>query len=367
MVFYDPRGVVQNYVVTLLKSFETIVDDLIIVVNGDIQVEEKHKLEEYSTSLFIRENSGFDAGAYKDVFIEFCKEYNWEDYEELLLFNDTFYGPFFSWERIFDEMMAKEVDFWGLSRHQGSKGEYVEKTEITEHIQSYFILIRKNMFLHPSFMAFWDKLEYSQTLEETVAKFEIFFTKYFKERGFKYTSWTDILNVMYGAKMDTDYRKLNASIIGSDFPILKRKECTLLNYVFTKECVLNITETTDYPISYIIEDTEIRNKLRNSEPIKIDQLLQFCTTHKKLYIYGNGAYAKNIQAFLNDNGINIEANIVSDDQRQQENTVKFSDFKLEKDSGIIIALGKKNLQEVIKRIEEKFMQEQIFRPQFEMK
>lgn len=115
-VFYDANGIVDEYVEVLLKSMEEILTNLLIVINGEIKLDSLLKLGKYADRIFFRENKGYDGGAYKDVFLNFAKDDKWESWDEVILFNDTFYGPLFSWSEIFDKMSKVDVDFWGLSR-----------------------------------------------------------------------------------------------------------------------------------------------------------------------------------------------------------------------------------------------------------
>ena len=92
-VFYDASGIVDPYVEYLLESMKNIIQKLIIIINGEIKDEEYNKLKKYSQDIFIRKNYGYDAGAYKDVFMQFLTRKEQIKWDEIILFNDTFYGP----------------------------------------------------------------------------------------------------------------------------------------------------------------------------------------------------------------------------------------------------------------------------------
>ena len=70
-VFYDASGIVDLYIQELLKSLLSELNKLVIVVNGKITNNCRQVLEKYSNNIFIRENKGFDAGAYKEFFLNF--------------------------------------------------------------------------------------------------------------------------------------------------------------------------------------------------------------------------------------------------------------------------------------------------------
>lgn len=106
--------------------------------NGFITDAGKGKLTNLSKEIFIRENTGFDAGGFKDALTKFLKWEEIYEYDELLLFNDSFFGPFDSFSHVFSVMEKKDVDFWTLTKDNG----YTRKVPA---VQSYFIVIRKTL------------------------------------------------------------------------------------------------------------------------------------------------------------------------------------------------------------------------------
>ncbi len=110
-VFYNEHGKVGQYVEILLKSIQSVLDELVIIINGKIESHAKEKLSQYSSHIFQRDNVGYDGGAYKDVFTSFLRGKDWAQWDELLLINDTFYGPFYDWHEVFDVMDGRKCDF----------------------------------------------------------------------------------------------------------------------------------------------------------------------------------------------------------------------------------------------------------------
>ena len=67
-VFYDVNTVVNDYVIFLLNSITEVVNELIIVVNKGNGLGTLKELSNFTSYLYVRENIGYDGGAYKDVF-----------------------------------------------------------------------------------------------------------------------------------------------------------------------------------------------------------------------------------------------------------------------------------------------------------
>lgn len=133
--FYDKDGEVDTYVNYLLEELRTVLYKLIIVVNGKITETGRNILLKYADDFIVRPNRGFDVGAYTDVLKQTgCMD--WENWDELVLCNDTFYGPFVPMKDIFVKMEDKDVDFWGLN---------ILERGLLSHIQSYFLVFRQKI------------------------------------------------------------------------------------------------------------------------------------------------------------------------------------------------------------------------------
>lgn len=109
--FYDKEGIVDEYVEFLLKELCRCLSSLVIIINGNVSVKGRLILEKYTDEIYIRDNKGFDGGAYKDVLINMLGWSRIQKYDELVLCNDTFYGPFVSFESIFNDMESTRADF----------------------------------------------------------------------------------------------------------------------------------------------------------------------------------------------------------------------------------------------------------------
>ena len=134
--FYDKDGIVDQYILFLLRGLKQVVNELIVVINGMLKDEEEKKIVTLTNHILKRKNVGYDAGAYADVILNFLGKEELKKWDELVLCNDTFYGPFVPFEYIFNKMNLGKVDFWGLN--------YVENN-ITNHIQSYFLVFKKRI------------------------------------------------------------------------------------------------------------------------------------------------------------------------------------------------------------------------------
>lgn len=126
-VVYDGENVIDDYIGYMLNEIQKICVSLVVVCNSECIWKGMSNLQKYTDKIFFRKNSGFDAGAYKDAL---CQYLGWDEvgqYDELLLVNDSFYGPFFPIENMFCKMEQDGADYWGMTRSPA--GIYEDKGE----------------------------------------------------------------------------------------------------------------------------------------------------------------------------------------------------------------------------------------------
>ena len=141
-VFYDQEGIVEPYVINLLDGMRDYIDYIYTVANGFVQKAGKEQLILHSDRLLIRDNKGFDAGAIKDAIADLREKNMLEQYDELIIYNDTFWGFFYPLTDFFDGTGREpDVDFWGFTEWPGNAPN--DRIHIPEHLQSYFLYIKR--------------------------------------------------------------------------------------------------------------------------------------------------------------------------------------------------------------------------------
>ncbi|PZV40426.1 hypothetical protein B5V02_00625, partial [Mesorhizobium kowhaii] len=107
----------DDYVIFLLEKLREFVERIVVVSNGDLTKHSEVAVEKVCDQLLIRENEGFDVGGYK-AGMEAIGFDALSEYDELILLNDTCYGPIFPFSEMFSEMEGRNSDFWGASAHR---------------------------------------------------------------------------------------------------------------------------------------------------------------------------------------------------------------------------------------------------------
>lgn len=257
-VFFDSQGIVDDYVIYLLKHLRPNFSKLVIISNGQLGEAARIRLTTYADSLFIRDNQGLDAAAYKAALVSFCGWDEVEKYDEIVLFNDTFYGPVHSFVDMFEEMSSRDLDFWGMSAGYHSLDDWnrVKYGYIPDHIQTFFIAFRKHMVCTDAFHDYWNN--YDDTINDfasVVTQNEVVLTRHFQDLGFHWEIYADTQRYCsrYHSENFNIYHYLPYTMMRDmHFPILKRK---VLNVDLSKHLCMQDLESASDALAYIQNET----------------------------------------------------------------------------------------------------------------
>ena len=204
---FDKENIVDNYIGYMLKELKTCVDYLVVVCNETEVVRGLENLKKYADQIYYRENTGLDAGGFKEALTKFIGWKKVLSFDELVLVNDSLFGPFSSMKDIFNAMEERNVDFWGLSGHSKYRKEGVDS--FPEHIQSFFITVRSSMLHSSQFKDYWESMPYYNTYNQVVKEYEMQFTHYFSKLGYIHDVYadTEVNNSLNPANNYIQYKK----------------------------------------------------------------------------------------------------------------------------------------------------------------
>lgn len=175
---YDKDGIVDRYVYYYLQKLKLISKEIVFVTVSNISLDDKKHLNEIGVTILQRENVGYDFYSYK-VGIDYLKD---KEYKELILCNDSVYGPIYSLESVFVQMEKYNVDFWGIT----------SSSMISIHIQSYFIVFREELLSSDFFYSFWENVKPLEDKVQIIKMYEIGLTQFFNNKKFNYCSLINI-------------------------------------------------------------------------------------------------------------------------------------------------------------------------------
>lgn len=365
-VIYDKQKKINPYIEPMLRELKRFAEDVIVVCNFDKIVEGREYVLPYATEIYFRDNIGFDAGAYKEALIEFV---TWEkalSYDELLLTNDTYFAPIYPFDRMFRQMEDTQCDFWGITRH--SKVLIEGKGEFDEHIQSYFLNFKREVFHSIHFKHFWDAYQYTQDKTNTIINFEIGINTYLKGEGYKGCAYADdYCRPFINGRDINPYTQFAYELIKeAEIPMIKRtnfhgRNRWLLNAFAALEY---IEKHTDYDVS-LIKDyiSEYQKKGLIGPYYNFEEMEKFVEAHSNIYIYGCGGWGQITADYFKKKGWKYTCFLVTESADTNASVKRFSDVSLAKSDGIIIAQEYKEVcEEIMEYIGERCDRRQLFTP-----
>lgn len=225
---YDRQNIIDDYIGHMLKELKSCVGYLAVVCNMPEVVRGREILETHADRIFYRENVGFDAGGFKEAL---CRFIGWDkvlEYDELVLVNDSMFGPFRPMAGIFAEMEEKSVDFWGLAKHGERRGG--NRPEFCEHIQSYFLVICRHMLHDIRFREYWETMPFYAAFEDVICQHEVRFTRHFFDMGYSYGTLADTEANDSKTNLGNNYSQYSLlafeMIRRRNFPFLKKRPLT---------------------------------------------------------------------------------------------------------------------------------------------
>ncbi len=359
--FYNEKGTIERCEEYLLKELDTVVTSLYIVVNGKVNDDTLEMLKSYGEKVFIRDNTGYDGGAYADFIVNELGKTSLKKWDEVVLCNGSFFGPFVSFKNIFDKMEKKPADFWGIR--------YVDR-EVYSYLESYFLVFRKKImeedalyeYLYTNLL-FLEKGSYL----EICSCFERGLFAFLIDRGYKYSAFaqTNDYDIFSGADIN---------VIKYSVPILKKKSLNVDKYGKEQLVVLldYLEKNSSYDISIIKEYVDLENEENGADEVEKcigfaakcfakygcekKEIKKFLEDNPEIYIFGAGLLAGNMwwsYKYLIREFKGFVISDHSDDTPEQyfgEPIYRLSDVP--KGSCMIVAVNKKNTKEVISNIQD---------------
>ena len=184
-VHYDKDNEIKTSDVKTLEIYKKICKKILFVSNSNLTAQQIDRVKNIVDEAVIRDNKGFDFGAWKCILLENREEIKRAD--ELILLNNSCFEPIFDIKEMFSKMENSENDFWGNTIFPYTPdGTYIGKKYIDEHIQSYFMVFNHEVINSRVFWSFWEELPECEEFIDVVANCESRFTKVLADEGYVY-------------------------------------------------------------------------------------------------------------------------------------------------------------------------------------
>ncbi len=146
---------IADYVYHYLECLRAAGCDIVFVSTSDnIRQDHLDRLQAICAVTIIRKNYGYDFGSYKCGLDAAHAALG--RYQRVVLANDSCYGPFHDLRELIEYGDSHDLDMWGAT----------DSFAIRYHIQSYFIVYSRAVFLSDAFDAFWGTVKYNRDAQK---------------------------------------------------------------------------------------------------------------------------------------------------------------------------------------------------------
>ena len=288
---FESEKHLQEYKVLFLEGLLPFADRVEIVVNGTLPENDLKRLAKYG-NVQQRENKGYDAGAFQFGILSLSYQ-ELQQFDQLLLVNDTNIGPLSDLAEVFKRMDSKKLDFWGMSFGE-VQPDFTGMNPygfIPEHLQSYFLVIEHSLLKDKLFYHYWQNLPDTSSRNAAIGRHETVFTRYFSNRGYVYDAvvkdGTDspiYIHPLRAIRDGMPLVKYSALANFDDHQFLWQE---LERQSEIPELLKYIEEETDFPV-HILED--IIQKYKTSSKTKnqiliidgVENIIPQCTRYRVL-------------------------------------------------------------------------------------
>lgn len=188
-VIYDKDGILDSFRKYYLAELRKVTDYVLAVVCGTITPESRDELESLVDEIFVRENKGLLAGAWLDGIAHIGWD-TLDGYDELLMLNDSFFGPFYPLEDMMAAMEESDSDFYGALRNFEDKNitSFFGHSLSHGHVRGsicYFYIIKSRLLHSPEFKKYWSEAPVVKQDSDTYFWAELNFYDYVVDAGFR--------------------------------------------------------------------------------------------------------------------------------------------------------------------------------------
>lgn len=291
-LFNNQRGIIEDYIRFLLDDITPNLSHLCIIANNKL---DEGTAFEYTKDIFVN-NEHEDIDIWRDVLVNHIGFNQLIDFDEVILFDDSFYGPIYSFDEIFNRMDNVNSDLWTIL----SNGLDDELNKFNFQ----FIAFKKSLIESDEFKEFWMNMNDNSFKNMNNENYLIY---YFSKLGFKWENYLYAIN-----DLELDEREEFFSIFDVN-NLIRNYKLPLINikpFILSKKIHLEyhngldlaltmsyLDKQTDYDVSLIyrhllkiLNPNELVNLLNLKEIIPIENLNSSYKSDKSIVVIAHLYY-----------------------------------------------------------------------------
>jgi GT2 family glycosyltransferase len=175
---FDGDGQLRPDLLPLLREYQSHADLVFVGATPALlnQPSTLEQLQQICAVVLIRRNEGYDFGSWMSA-LSFCAA-DLANCRELILTNDSFYGPVLPLAPLFERLERCEAEVVGLT----------DNLLYRPHLQSAFMAYRQPVLASEAFTSFWQQLQIWPSKRELVKNCEVGLPVRLREAGFSLAS-----------------------------------------------------------------------------------------------------------------------------------------------------------------------------------
>lgn len=179
---YFGNGTIPATLVYLLRGLREVVDNIVYVADCPVFPGEVEKLHDLVTVAKFERHGQYDFGSYRRG-VEISRAEGLLDRalaDDLVVINDSSYGPVYPFAESFEKMAARDCDFWGYTGYNAFGN---------IHISSYFYYFRRKVIDSCAIDEFLSGVTGSFERDKVIVKFELKMTAFLAQYGFRWETY----------------------------------------------------------------------------------------------------------------------------------------------------------------------------------
>lgn len=341
-LFNNQNGFVEDYIRFLLDDITSNLSHLCIIAND--KLDEGASFEEYANDIFV--NDGHEnIDIWREVLVNHIGFDQLIDFDEVILFDDSFFGPVYPFDEIFNSMDNINLDLWTIL----SNG--LDDKFNVFNIQ--FIAFKKRLIGSDDFKEFWMNIDSNTVKNRNIENYLI---NYFSKLGFKWENYLHVINDSELDEVDEFFGTFDVNNLIRNYrlPLINIKPFTLpkkIHLIFHNGLDLALTmsylnKQTDYDVSLIymhllkiLDPNALVNLLNLKEIIPMENLNAGYRSDKSIVVIAHLYYDDILDydfKFLSNVPDYIDIIITTDSQDKKTLIEENYLSKLENNSRVIL-------------------------------
>ena len=188
---YDKHGIIDTSLVMYVSALNKL-GDVVICMDSDCSDSELKKLNKITLHAAAARHNEYDFGSYKRAYTWARENLTIEKYDFVYMVNDSMYGPLFDLKPYLEKLESKNLDAFGMVKNPH---------RTSPHIQSWFIGMRKSVFMSDWFNDLLQSVRHQENKCLVTVLYEHGFTKRLIENNL---SW----DALYSAPRRSIYNRI---------------------------------------------------------------------------------------------------------------------------------------------------------------